>query len=152
MCADLHGSSVTPQNTHNWMHCSGRVFLSGEDRLNCSAVAKNSPAAGCGPPPEKCTLSAVTMKALHIVHQVDGGGSVCVLCLCLTVVQVFVYTCMHMCCEVFVYQQCGKHQRCWVINKVRCRHLHHCVCSLGLAAKHKGYVTTESTQQPKYLV
>lgn len=42
MCAYLLGSSVTPPNTHIWKHCSGRVFLSGEERLNFSAVAKKT--------------------------------------------------------------------------------------------------------------
>ncbi len=60
---------------HNWTHCSGRFFLSVGDRLNRRAEADSSPAAGRGPAPEKCTLSAVTMKALHIVHHVDAGGS-----------------------------------------------------------------------------
>lgn len=75
LCAYLHDSSGPAEPcVHNWMHCSGSSSLSAEDRLNCRSVTDRSPAEGCGPAPEKCTLSAVTMKASHIT-QVDVGGS-----------------------------------------------------------------------------
>lgn len=73
MCASARLLSH-PADVHNWMHCSGRLFLSVEDGLNCRSATGGSPAEGRGPAPEKCTLSAVTMKAPHIV-QVDVGGS-----------------------------------------------------------------------------
>lgn len=82
---------------HNWTHCSARFFLSGKDGLNCRAVADSSPAAGCGPAPEKCTLSAVTVKALHRVHHVDGGGSAAgedEICVCVLVFDSCACVCM----------------------------------------------------------
>lgn len=60
---------------HNWTHCFGRLFLSAEARLNRQPATDSSPAEVRGPIPEKCTLSAVTMKDLHIV-QMDVGGPV----------------------------------------------------------------------------
>lgn len=96
---------------HNWTHCSGRFFLSVKDGLNCRTAADSSPAAGRGPAPEKCTLSSVTVKALHKVHHVDGGGSaagedeICVNW-CLTAACV--------CMRVYVFKSL-KEQACWVI-------------------------------------
>lgn len=125
MCAYLHDSSHPAEPyVHNWTHCSGRFSLSAEDRLNCRSATGSSPAEGRGPAPEKCTLSAVTMKASHIT-QVDVGGSasrwrwdLCVL----------VFVCVRVCiCEFNCL--CTRARlmghKAW-INLIKYQHLHHC--------------------------
>lgn len=91
MCAYLHDSShtVVPSG-NNWTHCSNSLVLSAEERGNCRSARGSSPAQGRGSTPVKCTLSAVTMKAAHIVGMdledlLPGGDEICVLkCSCMS--------------------------------------------------------------------